>query len=103
MSDYDFNIGDEVITNDGRIGIITSICDCSQCSDRGFFEPYMVFEDGVLDCITIYDKKNNFHGFYKIGKYIFGNKKLDFVQKQINRLEKELAQYKKQRELLMTL
>ena len=34
-----FNIGDEVITYDGRKGKIVDICHCEGCKRRGFYEP----------------------------------------------------------------
>ena len=72
--DYIFNIGDEVITSDGRRGTITKICDCDLCKARGFFEPIVLFEDEFFPLwITDTEANNGFPSFYKIGEYYFGN------------------------------
>ena len=34
-----FEVGDEVITSNGKVGIITDICTCEKCKERGFYEP----------------------------------------------------------------
>ena len=69
-----FKVGDEVITSDGKVGIITRICTCDRCRERGFYEPVVNFiVDGDIGYITDTDKKDNFRSFYKIGDKIFGN------------------------------
>ena len=74
IKDYEFHIGDEVITTEGEVGKITSICTCSSCERRGFYEPFWRDEnDGWEHCISIYDAESGFSGFYKIGKYEFNN------------------------------
>ena len=74
LMEYDFKVGDEVITSTGQVGIIESICDCEGCKKRGFYEPKVKLTNGVYDIyITDNDKNNNFSSFYKIGKYKFGN------------------------------
>ena len=71
---YTFKIGDQVITDDGRVGTITDICTCEQCKKRGFYEPRVEIEIGLYDIyITDSDKNNGFKSFYRIGDQVFGN------------------------------
>lgn len=71
--EYNFNVGDEVITADGCVGVITSICDCEDCLARGFAEPQVEAEIGEFIWINNIDKEEGFSHFYKIGDYVFGN------------------------------
>lgn len=74
IQDYEFNIGDEVITSEGEKGAITRICTCSSCERRGFYEPFWADENDCWEhCISIYDAESGFSNFYKIGKYKFNN------------------------------
>lgn len=74
IQDYQFNIGDEVITTEGIRGKITSVCHCDKCQERGFYEPFWIAEDGKFEhCIDIYEAKSEFACFYKIGKYRFND------------------------------
>ena len=74
QTEYNFKVGDEVITSIGEVGVITDICDCEYCQERGFCEPQVETTLGVWDIyITNRDKENNFSRFYKIGDYRFGN------------------------------
>lgn len=69
-----FKIGDQVITDDGRVGTITDICTCEKCKERGFYEPKIKTEVGLYDIwITDTDKNNGFMSYYKIGDQVFGN------------------------------
>jgi hypothetical protein len=70
---YTFKVGDEVITDDGRVGVITDICDCERCKERGFYEPVVEMKIGSQIYITDTDKKNGFISYYKIGDRVFGN------------------------------
>ena len=55
-----FKVGDQVITDDGRVGVIESICDCESCKDRGFYEPRVKMQDGYDQIwITDTDKKTS--------------------------------------------
>ena len=56
---YTFHVGDEVITDDGRVGKITSICTCDRCKTRGFYEPTVDFHDGYHNYITHWDYEND--------------------------------------------
>ena len=101
---YDFKVGDRVITSDGEVGIIKSICDCEKCKERGFYEPQVTTIIG--DCgiyITDTDKNNGFNSFYKIGKYRFGNLdvgrvecNIDYNKNRIVELQKEITTYNAQ-------
>lgn len=68
-----FKVGDEVITDDGRVGIITDICNCERCKKRGFYEPRVEMKLGSQVYITDTDKENGFISYYKIGDKVFGN------------------------------
>ena len=68
-----FKVGDEVITNDGRVGEIIDICTCDACKERGFYEPEVQYNNGETDYIMISAKNNGFKNFYKIGDRVFGN------------------------------
>lgn len=71
---YTFKVGDQVITDDGRVGTITGICTCDKCKERGFYEPKVTTEAGIYDIwITDTDKNNGFISYYKIGDKVFGN------------------------------
>lgn len=104
LMEYDFKVGDEVITSDGRIGIIDSICTCENCKKRGFYEPQVKMCKGVDKIyITDTDKKNGFSNFYKIGKYKFGNvdkasvqNVIDITNNEITRLLSDLVTYREQ-------
>lgn len=68
-----FKVGDEVITDDGRVGIIESICTCDKCKARGFYEPRIKMKIGSQIYITDTDKSDGFKAYYKIGNKVFGN------------------------------
>lgn len=79
-----FKVGDPVITDDGRYGVIESICDCESCKKRGFYEPSVKMKIGADQIwITDNDKRNGFANFYKIGDQVFGNVDEEFVKEQI--------------------
>ena len=67
--------GDKVITADGRVGRVTSVCECEECARRGFFEPaYKINGDPDEHYIMIGQYQAGFPDFYLIGKNFFGNK-----------------------------
>ena len=73
-SDYEFSIGDKVVTIYGEVGHIIDICKCKKCVERGFYEPTWKIDDsGDVDWITIHDAERDFDDFYQIGKYQFGH------------------------------
>lgn len=85
LMEYDFQVGDIVVTSTGETGFIDSICDCRNCKARGFYEPRVKLTEGVYDIyITDNDKNNGFSNFYKIGKYVFGNIDKESIQRNID-------------------
>ena len=71
-SDYEFAVGDKVVTIYGEVGHIIDICKCRKCVERGFYEPTWKIDDsGDVDWITINDAERGFDDFYQIGKYQF--------------------------------
>lgn len=84
LMEYDFKVGDEVITSRGQVGTIRSICYCDRCKARGFYEPKVEVTDGDDTIwITDTDKNNGFISFYQIGKYKFGNIDKESVERSI--------------------
>ena len=101
-SDYEFAIGDKVVTIYGEVGHIIDICKCRKCVERGFYEPTWKIDDsGDVGWITIYDAERGFDDFYQIGKYRFGhtfNKSV--VRAMIIEKEVELRRLKKQLQVM---
>ena len=103
-----FKVGDEVITSTGEVGIITDICTCNKCKERGFYEPTVEVEIGNNSIyITDNDKRNNFSSFYKIGDKVFGNIDEDTVKNsiksakdQIKKLRYELIELEAQLDIV---
>ena len=101
-SDYEFSVGDKVVTIYGVIGHIVDICKCERCLERGFCE--LTWRSDInhdVGWITIYDAERDFDDFYQIGKYRFNH---DFdkpvLQLMIKEKEAELASLKKQLEVM---
>ena len=104
LMEYDFKVGDIVVTDTGEVGFIESVCDCDRCKKRGFYEPRAKTIDGD-DTIYITDtcKSNGFISFYQIGKYKFGNldkasvlRSIEYINKDIKEVTERLKRYKKQ-------
>lgn len=102
-----FKVGDKVITDDGRVGVIKSICDCYRCKDRGFYEPNVKMTVGDSQIwITDTDKRNGFLSFYQIGDQVFGNVDEEAekrIKERIADLRHELAEYESQLNVVRTL
>ena len=105
LMEYDFKVGDTVITDTGMVGVIESICDCDRCKARGFYEPMVKVTDGADDTIWITDtdKENGFISFYQIGEYEFGNIDKESVKRWIENennnikvASKRIEKYEKQ-------
>lgn len=97
IKDYKFEIGDEVITTEGEVGKIISICDCDECKERGFYEPFWIAEgDEWSRCISKFTAEVGFLEFYEIGKYRFNDFDKSSVLSNIDYYEKKLKQLKKQ-------
>lgn len=91
LLEYDFQVGDIVVTSTGETGYIDSICNCERYRARGFYEPQVKLTEGVYDIyITDNDKNNRFSNFYKIGKYVFGNIDKESIQRDIDTEEHNL-------------
>lgn len=100
--DYEFKVGDKVITKDGESGKIVGICDCEMCKERGFYE-LIWKKDGdnhLYDYITNYDAENDFAGYYMIGNYRFNDFDKDIVFHQIIKHEFAIRQLKNQLKLI---
>ena len=101
-SDYEFAVGDKVVTIYGEVGHIIDICKCRKCVERGFYEPTWKIDDSSdVDWITINNAERGFDDFYQIGKYRFGhtfNKSV--VRATIVEEEIELRRLKKQLEVI---
>lgn len=106
LMEYDFKVGDEVITSDGCVGVIENICDCDKCRERSFYEPKVRLTKGAYDIyITNNDRDNGFSSFYKIGKYKFGNidkesikRDIEYETHNIEEATKRLNEYREQLE-----
>lgn len=102
-----FKVGDQVITDDGRTGVIESICDCDRCKKRGFYEPSVKMTIGNDQIwITDTDKENGFISFYQIGDRVFGNideGAAERIKERIVELRHELAEYESQLNMLLDL
>ena len=97
IKDYDFKIGDKVITTEGEVGIIVDICNCDRCVRRGFFEPIWVKDgDKYQNYITKFDAELGFNGFYKIGEYRFNEFDKGEVLQNMAYCEKELKKLNRQ-------
>lgn len=98
IKDYEFNIGDKVITTEGEVGSIVDVCKCDKCAKRGFFEPIWVKDgDKYQSYITNFDAKNGFNSFYRIGKYRFNDfdkgeilRSMAYCHDELNRLRNQL-------------
>ena len=101
-SDYEFAVGDKVITIYGEVGHIIDICKCRKCVERGFYEPtWKIDVSGDVYWITINDAERGFDDFYQIGKHRFGhtfNKSV--VRATIIKEEIELRRLKKQLDVM---
>lgn len=101
-SDYEFSVGDKVVTIYGEVGHIIDICRCDRCLERGFREMTWKIDEGSdVNWITIYDAERGFDDFCQIGKYRFGhtfNKSL--VRAMIIEKEVELRKLKRRLQVM---
>ena len=98
-----FKVGDKVITADGLKGVITHVCTCARCKERGFYEPKVEFNDGDTDYITVSDKDNGFKSYYSIGDHVFGNLDEESVIRELNDISCRRAQLEEQLGTLLVL
>ena len=101
-SDYEFAVGDKVVTIDGVVGHIVDICRCERCFERGSNELKWVSDnDGDQEWITIHDAERGFDDFHQIGKYRFDHEfDKTVLRLMIKEKEAELASLKKQLEVM---
>lgn len=101
LLDNSFKVGDEVITSTGKVGVITDICTCNFCKERGFYEPTVetTTGDGTIR-ITDNDKRVNFASFYKIGNNVYGNIDEDSLSYEMNSVDKEIKDLVKRKKAL---
>ena len=97
-----FNIGDEVITYEGREGKIVDIWECKVCEVRGFYEPKVLYDEyDDVEYITNVDRDYNFDDFYKIGNTVFGNADISKIDSEISEHNRLVALWKKRRKNLL--
>ena len=101
-SDYEFAVGDKVVTIYGVVGHVIDICRCDRCLERGFRElTWRSDADHDIGWITIYDAERGFDDFYQIGKYRFDHEfDKTVLRLMIKEKEAELANLKKQLEVM---
>ena len=85
---YNFHVGDYVEDVTGRIGYISSICQCKLCTERGFYEPYVMYNNGDSDYISFYEHEKGFPSYNRIGQYDFTKKAEDKNDDKIEPLVK---------------
>ena len=99
-NDYEFAVGDKVVTVYGEVGTIVDICTCEWCVERGFCEPIWIDDiAGKKNNITIADAGCGFDRFRQIGKYRFNSilrKKavlldIEHYERALNRAKEQLA------------
>lgn len=96
---YNFQVGESVIDIYGRKGIITDICNCSECNHRGFYE-FVVkwnYKPNEEDWITDYDEKNGFPRLHKVGKRIFNSLDLEGASNAMREIEKQISELQEQK------
>lgn len=103
ISDYVFNIGDEVITVDGETGMIFDICECEECKRRGFCEPIWENDKEDYMWITNSEAECGFTNYHRIGKYRFNPVRREAVEIEIAHLEGNLKDLRKRLALIETL
>ena len=101
-SDYEFAIGDKVVTICGDVGHIVDICKCDRCLERGFCE--LTWRSDInhnVGWITIYDAERDFDDFYQIGKYRFDHTfEKSRIRSMIIEKEVELRNLKRQLQMM---
>ena len=98
-----FEEGDEVVTSDGCVGVITGFCYCSKCKERGFYEPDIEMKLGSQIWMTNSDKKNGFENYYKVGKKVFGNINDKYLLGRMETLKEEMQEIEAQLNVIESL
>ena len=95
LGEYEFCLGDTVITTDGIVGKIIGFCHCDECRKRGFLEPF--WEDEESDqFITKFDAETGLIGFHRIGKYPLYPFDKGWIEGEIEKLNAELVRFRGQ-------
>lgn len=95
LGEYEFCLGDTVITTDGIVGKITGFCHCDECRKRGFPEPFWEDEDSE-QFISIHAVKNGLIGFHRIGKYLLRPFDKGWIEGEIEKLNAEVVRLRGQ-------
>lgn len=95
LGEYEFCLGDTVITTDGIVGKIIGFCDCDECRKRGFLEPFWEDEESE-QFITIHSVKNGLHGFHRIGKHLLHPFAKYWIEGKIEKLNAETTRLRRQ-------
>lgn len=90
LDEYEFCLGDTVVTTDGIVGKIIGFCDCDECRNRGFPELFWEDEDSE-QLITIHSVKNDLRGFHRIGKHLLHPFDKDWIESEIEKLNAEAS------------
>ena len=103
--DYEFAVGDKVVTIYGDVGHIVDICKCEKCLERGFCELTWKLDGGIdgidADWVTIHDAEEGFDEYYQIGKYRFNHEfDREYVRSMISDKEAGVARLKRQLEVM---
>ena len=95
LGEYEFCLGDTVITTDGIVGKIIGFCHCDECRKRGFLQPF--WEDEESDqFITKFDAETGLIGFHRIGKHLLHPFDKDLIESKIEKLNAEVARLRGQ-------
>lgn len=90
LGEYEFCLGDTVITTDGIVGKIIGFCNCDECRKRGFLEPFWEDEESE-QFITKFDAETGMIGFHRVGKNIIHPFDKDYIEGRIEQLSAENA------------
>lgn len=90
LGEYEFCLGDTVITTDGIVGKIIGFCHCDECRKRGFLEPFWEDEESE-QFITKFDAETGMIGFHRVGKNIIHPFDKDYIEGRIEQLSAENA------------
>lgn len=99
LGEYEFCLGDTIVTTDGIVGKITGFCNCDECRKRGFLEPFWEDEDSE-QFISIHAVKNGLIGFHRVGKYLLHPFDKSWIEGKIKMAEAEIAQLRKRLETI---
>ena len=99
LGEYEFCLGDTVITTDGIVGKIIGFCHCDECRKRGFLEPFWEDEESE-QFITKFDAETGLIGFHRVGKHLLHPFDKNWIEGKIKMAEAEIAQLRKRLETI---